>query len=308
MLRETNPPLFYSLLKLWRMVVPSPGEWAIRLLPLTIGFAHLAVFGHYVRRRLGWPAALLGLLLFALSPADIYQSAYVRGYVLAKLMVLVSFIGLVRAIEADGDRKAARSGWAAYVLAAVVAIYCHTTMVLWPVIVTIAVLVDEGLSRRLRMGLALRLIGADLGIMVLSGWVIVIALAQLRALGQYRLARPAQLDRLSVQPQSPAPDRRCVQRLADGGADADRVDPSFPVADRSACGAHFPADSRAVQARRSGASDHFRLHHALVREFHRAACGGFPDRRRDRRRSCAAVPATGFGAVGAGRRGSGRAR
>ena len=174
MLRETNPPLFYSLLKLWRMVVPM-GHWSMRALPLGIAFAHLAVFGAFVRARLGWPAALLGLLLFAVSSSDIYQADYLRGYGLAKLAVLVSFIGLVEALEN-------RRGWLVYSGGAVVAIYCHTTMVLWPVIATLAVLADAGVRRDWRWRPIAALLLADMAAALLSGWVLVMAFAQLRSM------------------------------------------------------------------------------------------------------------------------------
>jgi type IV secretory pathway VirB2 component (pilin) len=174
MLRETNPPLFYSLLKVWRGVLPV-GHWTLRALPLSIALAHLVVFVRFVRGRLGWPAALLGLLLFAVSWSDIYQAAYLRGYGLAKLAVLVSFIGLLHALEHRRLR-----GWLGYVLGAVVAIYCHTTMVLWPVIATIAVIADAAWRRDRDWRPIAALIAADCATTVLSGWVLVMALAQIR--------------------------------------------------------------------------------------------------------------------------------
>jgi type IV secretory pathway VirB2 component (pilin) len=145
---------------------------------LAIAFAHLAVFGHFVRLRLGWPAALLGLLLFAVSSSDIYQADYLRGYGLAKLAVLVSFIGLVDALERAGTRR----GWLVYAGGAVVAIFCHTTMVLWPVIATLAVIADAGLCRDWNWRPIVRLLAADVATAVLSGWVLVMAFAQLRSL------------------------------------------------------------------------------------------------------------------------------
>lgn len=174
MLRETNPPLFYSLLKLWRLVVPM-GHWPMRALPLVIGFAQLPVFAHFARQRLGWAAALLGLLLFALSPSDIYQDDYLRGYGLARLAVMVSFIGLVGALEGRGR------GWLVYAGGAVTAIYCHTTMVLWPVIATLAVLGDAALRRNRDWRMLVRLLIADMASAVLSGWVLVMAYAQLKS-------------------------------------------------------------------------------------------------------------------------------
>ncbi len=182
--RETNPPLFYSLLKVWRALVPM-GHWDMRVLPLGIALVHLLVFTRFLRVRMGWSAALLGLLLFAVSWSDIYQAAYLRGYGLAKLAVLVSFIALLHALEArDGTRW---RGWLGYVLGSVVAIYCHTTMVLWPVIATIAVLADAVVRRDWRWRPIAALIAADLVTVVLSGWVLIMALAQLKSMASANL-------------------------------------------------------------------------------------------------------------------------
>jgi hypothetical protein len=183
MVRETNPPLFYSLLKLWRAAVPM-GHWTLRALPLTIGFAQLALFGWLLRARLGWPAAVLGLLLCAVAWSDIYQAAYLRGYGLARLAVTVSFIGLILALEG----RAVRRGWALFAAGAVVAIYCHTTMVLWPVIATLAVLAEAAIWRGIAWRAIAALILADLMTMALSGWVLVMALVQLHSIRAANIA------------------------------------------------------------------------------------------------------------------------
>ncbi|WP_353229853.1 hypothetical protein [Novosphingobium sp.] len=179
MVRETNPPLFYSLLKVWTTVLPI-GHWWLRALPLAIGCAQLVLFGVFVRRRLGWLPALLGLLLFALSWSDIYQATYLRGYGCARLAVMVSFIGLVEALEA-GARRAAVRGWAMYSGGAVIAIFCHTTMVLWPVIATVVVLAEAVVWRGIAWRRIAALFAANAVAMVLSGWVLIMAVAQLRS-------------------------------------------------------------------------------------------------------------------------------
>jgi len=173
LVRETNPPLFYSVLKLWRMVAPE-NELALRVLPVLVSLAQIALVTRFAGRFYGWVAALACLLLFALSPSDIYQSAYIRGYGLAKLAVTVSFIGLVAAM------RQRRDCWLAYVVGAVVAIYCHTTMLLWPVIGSLAVLVELGWQRRAVGAVLVRLAACNLAIIALSGWELVIALAQMR--------------------------------------------------------------------------------------------------------------------------------
>ena len=175
MLRETNPPLFYSLLTLWRALVPADA-FALRVLPLAIALAQIGLVARFAWRRYGPAAAVLAVLLLAVSVSDIYQSPYLRGYGLARLGATISFIGLVTALE-GGTRT--RRGWAGFVGGAVLAIHCHTTMLLWPPVAVGAVVLDAALAPGLgwrdmqRAGLAA---AASWG---LSLWVIVMAALQL---------------------------------------------------------------------------------------------------------------------------------
>lgn len=175
MLRETNPPLFYAMLKLWRLLVPM-GPLAMRALPLAIAAATLALLARVMARRMGWAAATLALAFAAISASDIYQAAYLRGYGLSRLAVLVSFIGLVAALETPHRRRAL----ALYAAGALVAVYCHTTMLLWPVIATAAAGIEAVWSASGRRRLV-ELIIADLAIALGAFWVIAVAWVQLRS-------------------------------------------------------------------------------------------------------------------------------
>ncbi|EIZ80130.1 hypothetical protein WSK_1163 [Novosphingobium sp. Rr 2-17] len=177
MVRETNPPLFYSVLKLWRGVVPA-NDAALRLLPLLLSLAQMALLAKIAGRVYGGFAAVLVVVLFAVGPSDIYQSEYLRAYVLAKLAVTVSFAGLIYAV-ADGPK--ARRGWATFIGGAVVAIYCHTTMLLWPPIAALAALVEWTVTGKIERRKVTALLVSGLAIMALSGWVLIIAVLQLRA-------------------------------------------------------------------------------------------------------------------------------
>ncbi|HSR00846.1 MAG TPA: hypothetical protein VLM36_13145 [Sphingomicrobium sp.] len=175
MLRETNPPLFYSVLKLWRMAVPE-SEAALRALPLVISLAQIGLVAWFAARTYGRLAVLLCLILFALSPSDIFVSDYIRGYGLAKLAVTISFLGLVA--ELRGIPSGGR-GWIAYAAGSVVAIYCHTTMLAWPVIATGAVLFDAAIGSGIDRARVYRLLVADFVIVILSAWVVTLAVIQL---------------------------------------------------------------------------------------------------------------------------------
>jgi uncharacterized membrane protein len=176
LVRETNPPLFYSILKVWRMIVPE-NQAALRLLPLLMSLAQIGLIARFAGKRFGWRAGLVCVLLFALSPSDIYQSEYVRGYILAKLAVTVSFIGLVTAL---GDAGRQRWGWAVYAVGSIVSIYSHTTMLLWPVVATAAVVLEAAWKRRIGRDQLAGLLIADLVIAGLSAWEVWIAILQMR--------------------------------------------------------------------------------------------------------------------------------
>jgi uncharacterized membrane protein len=179
MVRETNPPLFYSALKAWRMVVPEE-QVALRMLPLAIGLAQIALLARFAARTFGWRAGLACVVLLAISPTDIFASESLRAYGLAKLMVTVSLLGLVRALGADGCPPA-RRGWAGYVAGAVLADFSHTTMLLWPGIAGLAAVAQAWWSREGLVWRRLRqMVLAGIAILALSGWVIALAFEQMQ--------------------------------------------------------------------------------------------------------------------------------
>jgi hypothetical protein len=177
MVRETNPALFYTLLKVWRMVLPDNVE-TLRALPIAISLAQIVLLARFAHRTYGGFAAALAILLLALSPSDIFLTTDIRAYGLAKLAVTVSFIGLVKALSDDNDARL--GGWLAYAGGAAVAIYTHSTMLLWPAVATLAVLAEAGFSRDISRRKLLRLLVADAAIALLSAWELVLVAAQLR--------------------------------------------------------------------------------------------------------------------------------
>ncbi len=176
MVRETNPALFYTVLKLWRIVLPDSTE-TLRALPIAISLAQIVLLARFAHKTYGGLAAALAILLLALSPSDIFLTSDIRAYGLAKLAVTVSFIGLVKALN---EEDAQIGGWLAYAGGAVIAIYTHTTMLLWPVAATIAVLSEALLSRDVSRRKLVRLMVANVAILVLSLWELALVVAQLK--------------------------------------------------------------------------------------------------------------------------------
>lgn len=137
MLRETNPPLFYSLLHGW-LALGARSVLAIRILPILGGVAAIGLNGALCHRVSGAWAGGVGALLAAVSAQHVWFSQEVRGYIFETDGVLVSMLGL--AVWLSGGRHA-RSGLAAYVLGAAFGFYCHVTLAVWPVAAGLAVLI-----------------------------------------------------------------------------------------------------------------------------------------------------------------------
>jgi mannosyltransferase len=125
MVRENSPPLYYSLLHGWIALVGT-GDVAVRLLSIVIGLMGFVAAWALARRLGGARAGLIAAALLALSASHIAFSQEVRGYGLAHAATLAALTGAVDFL----DRKSQR-GLVLYAAATLVALYCHTTMILF---------------------------------------------------------------------------------------------------------------------------------------------------------------------------------
>lgn len=140
MVRETNPPLFYSLLHLW-LALGAKSVLAIRVLPILGGVAAIGLVGALCHRVSGPWAGAAGALLAAVSAEHVWYSQEVRGYIFETDGVLLSMIGLV--VWLAGERYS-RAGLVTYVAGAAFGFYCHVTLAVWPVAAGTAVLLLHG--------------------------------------------------------------------------------------------------------------------------------------------------------------------
>lgn len=169
MVRETNPPLYYTLLKGWIAIV-GEGDRAIRLLSILFGLIGIGAAA-VLARRLGGPAAgVIAAVLLALSASHVELSQEARGYGLAQSMVLIAALGMARYLERRrvGDLLL-------YGVAATVALYCHTTLALFVLLANLAM---SWLLRRDRPAL-LRWIGINAVVGLVWAWWASITLRQL---------------------------------------------------------------------------------------------------------------------------------
>jgi len=121
---ESSPPLYYMALGAWIHVFGS-SEAALRSLS-----AVASTFAIFLVYRLGVELfdrrhAILAAALFALSATEIYYAQEARCYALLLIPVLAMLIAGARYVRGSGGN----ASLAAYIVAAIVAIYTHTTMV-----------------------------------------------------------------------------------------------------------------------------------------------------------------------------------
>ena len=175
MLRETNPPLFYSLLRGWSLLVPSSPA-ALRVLPIAIGTGSVALIYVGMRAVFGAPAGLVAALIGAVAPLHVLYSLELRGYILEFAGVSASLFALM--IVGDENRRRVHPfAWAGYVLGCLIAIYSHTTALLWPPIASVALAASDPSHWRTREQLR-RLIGANLAVALGAAWWLTITLQQ----------------------------------------------------------------------------------------------------------------------------------
>jgi hypothetical protein len=177
MLRETNPPLFYTLLRWW-IEGTELSDAGLRVPGIAASLAAIGVIYAAVARAYGRRAAVAAALLLALSPQQLYFSHQVRAYIFLYLAVAVSFAGLVQIVLATTARARA-IGWVLYVMGAVAGIYLHTTGVIWPATATLALMLVDARFRPFRGGLWIALAVAGGAIVLASSWWLYITFRQL---------------------------------------------------------------------------------------------------------------------------------
>src|SRR3954451_16584234 len=90
-----HPPLFVSVLRLWRDVFGT-GDMPAKTLSIVSSLVALALLYDAVRTVHGRPAAVWATLLFALAPAQIYLHQQVRGYAMAQMWACGAIAALAR--------------------------------------------------------------------------------------------------------------------------------------------------------------------------------------------------------------------
>jgi hypothetical protein len=119
---EISPPLFFVVAWLFGKL-GDPFVW-LRIPSLVAGVATVPLVYLLGLRTVGRTAALAGTALFALSPFAIFYATEARAYALMTLLVVLSTLALLRALETNERRW-----WVALALLEAAAMYSHYTAV-----------------------------------------------------------------------------------------------------------------------------------------------------------------------------------
>jgi hypothetical protein len=119
--QEATPPLFFALTWLTK---GFDGTEGLRLISLLAGAGAIPLTYLLGVRTVGRPAALVGSLLIALAPLQIYYSTEARAYALAMFLSLLASLMLLIALE-----RGRLGWWIAYALSVGAAAYTHFTCV-----------------------------------------------------------------------------------------------------------------------------------------------------------------------------------
>jgi len=136
---DTMPPLYYALVKAWRLL--GEDEWTLRLSSALLGTAALPLV-YLTGRTLGgargtW-LGLLAALLVATAPMAIQHAQSLRMYALLMLAAALALCGFARLLAdppgaaAPIRRGPARGAWLLYGGGAILALYTHNTGFLLP--------------------------------------------------------------------------------------------------------------------------------------------------------------------------------
>ena len=120
---DQHPPLYALLLHLW--LLPRDDPWWARLSSVLLGTAAIPVAALLGRAARGWRLGLAAALLVTVSPDLVRYSQEVRMYALVSLLVFLSTLLLIRALEAGGRRR-----WAAFGLVTLLLVYSHNIALL----------------------------------------------------------------------------------------------------------------------------------------------------------------------------------
>ena len=174
-LTNAHPPLFFLLLYFWRFLGNS--EIMLRLPSVLAGTAVIWVGYRWLRRALGDVPAVVGLVLFAITPTLVSISTEVRAYALFLCFAVCALYFLERAFR---EKTARMMGWFALFL--YLATLTHYSA-LWLWLALGGYVLVRVLSRELPLRVTLTWAGVQVGALALYAFLYVTHVSKLRGSG-----------------------------------------------------------------------------------------------------------------------------
>ena len=170
MIRETNPPLYYTLLHGWVSVFGG-GDVALRLMSVLIGCVGIVLLFALGRRVGGTWTGVVAAVLVGLSAQNILYSQQVRAYILAYAGAVAAMLAAIAFLAAARGAGSGRGrALSLYVLGATVAIYSHTTLILLPALIGAFVLARLLLASTRRWRPAAEWLAVNAMLLLLWSW------------------------------------------------------------------------------------------------------------------------------------------
>lgn len=135
-LRETNPPLYYSMLKAWRVLGSS--DFILRALSVLGSVMAMLALALVARRLYGASAAIIAATFAAISGQHLYFAEQARAYIFVYLCVVIAIGAITSFLASGASAKTQRVSLGTFGLASVAAIHLHSTMLLFPGLMVLA--------------------------------------------------------------------------------------------------------------------------------------------------------------------------
>lgn len=173
MVRETNPPLFYTILKAWTALF-GESDTALRFLTISAGLASLGAIFLFVRALHSTNAALLAVALGAVAALQVAYSLEIRGYIFGSTFACLTLLALVKLADvwkSDDPSLRRQLPWLAlYVGGAAAAFHTHTTFAVLPVTANLAMITVWFLRKPRNLNIALGWVAANAVLLLLCLW------------------------------------------------------------------------------------------------------------------------------------------
>lgn len=177
MRRETNPPLYYTLLHFWLAWVGGSDN-SLRWLSWLCGAGAIPLAAQLATKLGGRRTGALAALLVATAPGHIYYSQEIRGYALGHTLAMAALFGFVGFMREENSQARRQTSLALYTVTATCAAYVHTLLVALPLLVNL-VYAYRLIDSRRYLGLSTWLL-ANLVFLILWAWWLTITWWQLQ--------------------------------------------------------------------------------------------------------------------------------